>query len=109
MGFNPNRMRPKNLILSVIPVLPPCSRPYVITNGEKCEDDLTTVYKDISKINAKILQCATEEDRIKETRYLSFYISVLMDNSKGRVKQPNGRAKKCIKERLAAKLLFLIV
>ena len=102
-GFNPQRFRPKNLILSIIPVLPPCSRPYVMTNGEKCEDDLTTLYRDISKTNHKILTAVTDEEKLKEIRSLSFYISVLMDNSGGRVKQPNGRAKKGIKERLSAK------
>jgi DNA-directed RNA polymerase beta' subunit len=102
-GFNPHRMRPTSLILSIIPVLPPCSRPYVMTNGERCEDDLTTLYRDITKANARILMAATDEDRMKEVNSLSFYISVLMDNSKGRVKQPNGRPKKGIKERLAGK------
>lgn len=102
-GFNPTRMRPINLILSIIPVLPPCSRPYVITNGEKCEDDLTTLYRDITKANARIQTATTDEDRASEVRSLSFYLSVLMDNSKGRVKQPNGRPKKGIKERMAGK------
>ena len=102
-GFNPHRMRPCNLILSIIPVLPPCSRPYVLTNGERCEDDLTTIYRDIVKTNARILAAKTEEEQMKEVRSLSFYISVLMDNSKGRVKHPNGRPKKGIKERLAGK------
>ena len=102
-GFDPKRMHPSNLILSIIPVLPPCSRPYVITNGDKCEDDLTTLYRDIIKSNSKIPTAVTDEDRANEIRTLSFYISTLMDNSKGRVKQPNGRPKKGIKERMAGK------
>ncbi len=102
-GFNPHRMRPVNLILSIIPVLPTCSRPYVITNGDKCEDDLTSIYRNICKKNAAIPLALTDEDRAKEVRSLAFYLSVLFDNSKGRVKQPNGRPKKGIKERMAGK------
>lgn len=105
-GFNPHRFRPKNLILSVIPVLPPCARPYVITNGDKCEDDLTSFYKDILKHNAKILSSTTDEDKLLEIASLSFYISSMYDNTKGRCKQPNGRPKKCIKGRLAGKAGF---
>lgn len=102
-GFNPSRMRPINLILSIIPVLPPCSRPYVITNGERCEDDLTTIYRDITKKNDAIALAATAEERAECVRNLVFYLAVLMDNSKGRVKQPNGRPKKGIKERMSGK------
>lgn len=102
-GFNPRRMRPKNLILSVFPVMPTCSRPYVIAGGEKCEDDLTTIYRDITKHNEKILTCVKLEEKADEIKSLAFYISTLMCNNKGRVKQPNGRPKKAIRERLSGK------
>lgn len=102
-GLNPKRMHPSHLILSIIPVLPPCSRPFVMTNGDKCEDDLTNLYRDITKANSRILTAATDEERAKEVRSLAFYLSVMMDNSKGRAKHPNGRPKKGIKERMAGK------
>lgn len=102
-GFNPRRMRPKNLIISILPVMPTCSRPYVISAGEKCEDDLTTMYRDICKHNAKILLANDPSERNEEIRSMIFYISSMMYNHKGRVKQPNGRAKKGIRERLSGK------
>jgi len=102
-GFDPKRMHPKDLVLSIIPVLPLCSRPCAMSNGEKHEDDLTIMYRDIIKANNKIAACTKEKERQPLINSLSFYISVLMDNSKGRVKQTNGRAKKGIKERLAHK------
>ena len=41
LGFNPNEMHPKNLVLSVLPVIPPRARPYVIADNVTCDDDLT--------------------------------------------------------------------
>lgn len=103
LGFNPSFMRPINLILSVVPILPPCSRPYAITNGERCEDDLTTILRDMLKANYRISTATDEESRREAVASLSFYLSVMMDNSKGRVKQPNGRSKKGLKERFSGK------
>jgi len=103
MGGFSDSTHPKNLILSIIPVMPPCSRPYVMSNGDKCEDDITTMYRDIIKVNSQITLSTTEEEKSEKISFLSFYISTLIDNSKMRVKLPNGRAKKCVKKRLSGK------
>lgn len=102
-GFNPARMRPKNLIISVLPVMPTCSRPPVIAAGERCEDDITTTYRDITKHNDRIITAVKKEERAEAIKSLGFYVKVLMDNSKGRVKQPNGRPKSTIRTRLTGK------
>jgi hypothetical protein len=41
MGFNPIYMHPKNLVLSVLQVMPPRARPYIISDSVTCDDDLT--------------------------------------------------------------------
>ena len=51
LGFDPKLMHPKNLVLSVIPVLPPISRPYVVNDNATCDDDLTLQYIEIIKAN----------------------------------------------------------
>ena len=41
LGFDPAFTHPRNMILSVFPVIPFCSRPFVVTGGGICDDDLT--------------------------------------------------------------------
>jgi DNA-directed RNA polymerase beta' subunit len=55
LGFNPSFMHPKNLVLSVLPVIPPRARPYVIADNVTCDDDLTTQYIEIVKANKCLL------------------------------------------------------
>jgi DNA-directed RNA polymerase beta' subunit len=50
-GFNPSRIHPRNLIISVFPVLPPCARPFVLAEGNICDDDLTNQILEIIKSN----------------------------------------------------------
>ena len=50
-GFDPTRMHPRNLIMSVFPVIPPCARPFVISDGNICDDDLTNQIIEIIKAN----------------------------------------------------------
>ena len=40
LGFEPENIHPKNLIISVLPVLPPSTRPFVLADGKICDDDL---------------------------------------------------------------------
>lgn len=49
-----NKINPSNLILTVLPVLPLCARPYVETPNGLCDDDLTNKYVEIIKINNKL-------------------------------------------------------
>lgn len=53
-----HEFRPESMIFTVLPVIPPCARPYVVRNGQICDDDLVdqynTILKDCEKVsNAK--------------------------------------------------------
>jgi DNA-directed RNA polymerase beta' subunit len=111
LGFNPQLIHPRNLILSNFPVLPPISRPYIVTEGAMQDDDLTVQYTEIVKINNRLLEAsAGEKDeskieikKAKLIQHLKFRIKTLMNNSQGRAKHTNGRPLKAMKERLSGK------
>lgn len=52
-----HEMKMENLIMSVLCVIPPCSRPFVVSEGEKHDDDLTKQYNTIIKCINKIKKC----------------------------------------------------
>ena len=114
------KTHPSNLILSVLPVLPLCARPFVETPNGICDDDLTNKYVEIIKINNKLkvkqdklindlkqknceLNFDTDKDFLETLKHLEFHIKTLMDNSKGKARQINGRPIKCFRERLNGK------
>jgi DNA-directed RNA polymerase beta' subunit len=104
LGFNPAFVHPKHLILNVLPVLPPISRPYVISDDVTCDDDLTLQYMEIVKANNHL-----EDKTIQDAKYqkhvqtLKFRIKTLMNNSQGKARLTNGRPIKAIKERISGK------
>ena len=51
LGFDPELAHPRNFIISALPVLPICARPYVKADGNICDDDLTIQYIEIIKAN----------------------------------------------------------
>lgn len=104
LGFNASFMHPKNLVLSVIPVIPPRARPYVMADSVTCDDDITTQYVEIIKANKNLLDENTNESkREKVLQTLNFRIKTLMNNSQGKARHTNGRPLKGIKERLSGK------
>jgi DNA-directed RNA polymerase beta' subunit len=123
LGFDYTRIHPKNLILTVLPVIPPCSRPYVIADGNICDDDLTYQYLEIVKNNNQLLDpdglekmkkrkiknpTKTVKDELQQRQKLintlRFRISTIFNNSKGKAKHPtDSRPLKGLKERLAGK------
>lgn len=111
MGFNPQLIHPRNMIMSVFPVLPPCARPYIVTNGNVCNDDLTTQITEIVKDNIKLSKLSDEMDdekkrhkRQKLINSLKFHISTFYNNSKGKAKHPtDNKPIKGLKERLVSK------
>lgn len=108
LGFNPDCIRPRNLIMTVFPVLPPYARPYIMTDGNICDDDLTTQTMEIVKDNIKLVKNAEEGgDPKKHQKLLSslkFHISTFYDNSKGKAKHPtNSQPIKGLKERISSK------
>ena len=114
LGFDPELASPRNFILTAIPVLPICDRPYVKADGNLCDDDLTNQYIEIVKANNHLVHTEEESGKIKkeitETKRqkclasLRFRIATTFNNSQGKAKHTtNGRAIKGIKERLAGK------
>lgn len=108
MGFNPDLLQPKNLIITVFPVIPPACRPYVMADGNTCDDDLTIQLVEIIKANNHLENidgtpnCDTK--RQKYIQSLKFRISTFYNNSSGKAKHStNGRSIKGIKERLTGK------
>ena len=111
-GFEPSRMHPRNLILSVFPIIPPCARPFVLADGNICDDDLTNQIIEIIKMNNLLKQDDSkdsndEKQDIKKQKIiqsLKFRISTFYNNSQGKAKHPtNGRPIKGIKERITGK------
>lgn len=105
LGFNTKYVHPKNLIMSVLPVLPSCARPFIVADGNICDDDLTNQYIEIIKINNQLgKNTLTDKDVQKFIQSLKFRIHTLFDNSKGKAKHTtNQRPIKGIKERLSGK------
>lgn len=105
LGFNPAQTRPINFILEVLPVLPPRSRPFIISDNSICDDDLTIQYMEIVKANnhivSDILGNNTKQNKYIQT--LNFRIKTLYDNSGGKARHTNARQIKGIKERLCGK------
>ena len=98
---------PVNLIIQLLPVLPPSTRPVVMLDNKFCDDDLTIQYIEIIKIN-NLIQTKKDtnptEPLDKHIKVLYFRISSLFNNSSGKSKHnTNGKAIKGIKERLATK------
>ena len=110
-GFDPSRIHPKNLIISIFPVLPPCARPFVISDdGNMCDDDLTSQLVEIIKSNNILGNLRDNCDEKKEVKRqkalqtLKFRISTFYDNSNKKAKHPtNARPIKGLKERLTGK------
>jgi len=108
LGFNPRLIKPLNLIISVLPVLPPCARPVVVSGeGSVSDDDLTNQYIEIIKANARLAsqeENNEESKRIKNIQTLKFRIATLFDNSQKKAKHTqNGKVFKGIKERISGK------
>jgi len=117
LGFNPLLVHPRNFIISVLPVCPPCDRPFVKADGKTCDDDLTIQYMEIIKANNNLAQDdfidedkkrkrkeQTEQDRAKARASLRFRILTTFNNSQGKAKHTtNNRPIKSIKDRLTGK------
>ena len=105
-------MHPRNLIMSQFPVIPPCARPFVLADGNICDDDLTNQILEIIKANNILKKDDNEKDddpkiiakKQKAVQSLKFRISTFYNNSQGKSKHPtNGRPIKGLKERITGK------
>jgi len=110
LGLEPG-VRPEWMIIDVLMVSPPCSRPYVMAKGVKHEDDLTYKYSDILKIIGKLKELEIQENKGKDVllkkqdlvNNLNYNIATLMDNSKNKSKPNSGKPYKGYSERISGK------
>ncbi|CCV02236.1 DNA-directed RNA polymerase II largest subunit [Invertebrate iridescent virus 30] len=123
LGFNPEMSHPKNFIFTIFPVLPPCCRPYVMSDENCCDDDLTYQLTEIIKNNQylsdeyltktelkrkkSVLQSSllpTSDIQQKHFTNLKFRISTYFNNSKKKAKHAaTARPITGLKERIAGK------
>lgn len=101
LGLDPELNHPKNCIMTKFPVLPTSCRPYVLNDGNICDDDLTYQLIEIVKNNSMVL------DPIKGIKHYSnllFRIQTYFNNTQKKAKHATtGRPIKGIKERIAGK------
>ena len=103
LGINHNLSHPSSMILTALPVIPPCARPFVKAAGNVCDDDLSNQYVEILKVNKK-LKITPDTKRAKNIQTLKFRIATTFNNSSGKAKHTtNGRPVKCIKTRISGK------
>lgn len=108
LGFDPKLVKPQNLIITKLLVLPPCARPVVVSSdGNVSDDDLTNQYIEIIKANLRLVSAEENNDeskRMKNIQSLKFRIITLFDNSQKKAKHTqNGKVFKGIKERISGK------
>ncbi|CAD2106122.1 DNA-directed RNA polymerase II subunit RPB1, putative [Plasmodium vinckei] len=101
LGFNSDRCTPPSLILTCMPIPPPCARPYVQYGNQRSEDDLTLKLLDIVKTN---IQLKRQTDRGAKSHVLQdlcsllqFHITTLFDNDIPGMPIATTRSKKPIK------------
>lgn len=123
LGFNPIMSHPKNFVFTVFPILPPCCRPYVMSDENCCDDDLTYQLTEIIKNNQYLggeylkktelkrqkmaLQSSVmsiSDIQQKHLTNLKFRISTYFNNSKKKAKHAaTARPITGLKERIAGK------
>lgn len=109
LGFDPKYNKPKNLLVTVLPVAPPQVRPTVDRGGGMfSEDDLTYQYQFILKANISLKQCIDKGEPshvVKEWLHtLQFYVTTFSKNDYPRKStHKNGRPIKSIRDRISSK------
>jgi len=123
LGFNPTMSHPKNFIFTVFPVLPPCCRPFVMSDENCCDDDLTYQLTEIIKNNQYLSEEYLAKNELKRKKSvlqsslllttdiyekhltnLKFRMSTYFNNSKKKAKHAaTARPITGLKERIAGK------
>lgn len=122
-----HQTRPEWMILTALPVLPPCARPSIQDENERLDDHFIDLYTRILKNNNKLLDsknshgivvqksatvktrgrkklgALTEKERKEVSIELKKCVKALIDNRDGKLKLPNGQPHKGITERLTSK------
>jgi len=107
LGFSPKWCMPSWLIISVLPVVPPCARPSVRQyNNQRSEDDLTHKYNDIIKNNEMFKNNLSSNNIQHFMEVIQYHVSTLINNDvKGipPAQTRGGRPMKTLSERLKSK------
>ncbi len=114
--FHTHQIRPESFIFTVLPIIPPCARTYVIREGVKHNDDLTEQYNAIVKTienyheTAKIIHQKSNMKITQIERKMREYIKMiqhgifaLIDNHLLKAKSSGGRPGKSFQERIQGK------
>lgn len=70
-GFHIHANHPSDMVMTVIPVIPPSARPHVIREGQVCEDDITETYNTILKIKNKLNPSTNINKKTKKPKILT--------------------------------------
>lgn len=104
--LNPTFVQPKFLIITDLPVLPICCRPFIrADDGSTYDDDLSKRYMEIVKVNQRILKSKlTVGKKVNDYAYnaLQKHIQVLIDNTSLKEKHAS-RVFKSLKHRMTGK------
>lgn len=101
--IDPQKLKPEYFILTYLPIAPTITRGRIMTPDIKGEDDLSTLYIDIIKINKLLEQQLPEEKYNKLVSTLIFKINTLMVNNKDKGKNVVGKTIQSFKRRLVSK------
>ena len=103
---------PSRFIITILPVMPPQDRPFVRVSNKEYNDDLTTKYCTIVKINSllnpsrPVVSKSRSNDQVNKLKIsdsLDFHVRTLMTNSHNLAKQKNNKPTKAIGDRLGGK------
>lgn len=95
---------PENLVITLLPVIPPCCRPSVHMEEKVNDDHLTVQYSEIIKANLAIDPAKNPKDQIAEITTLLWRMTVLFNNPGGKGKySTNGKTIQGFGQRLAGK------
>ncbi|KAH7815541.1 putative DNA-directed RNA polymerase large subunit [Monocercomonoides exilis] len=111
LGFNPKYARPDSLMLTVLPVPPPCVRPSILVDStRRAEDDLTFSLMQIVRVNndvRRLVAAGTPPSGVEPyLRLLQYYLATYFDNTLPSVPantQKSGKPLKSITQRLKGK------
>ena len=110
LGFDPQYAKPGWMIIKNLAVCPPQVRPSVSADASlRCEDDLTSQYNQILKVNQELYKQEKEgapgHTMADNYKQLQFAVATLMNNeiSSATARQKSGRPIKAISARLKGK------
>lgn len=109
-GNHTHAIRPESFIITILPVLPTCIRPWVTQGDEKKDDDISEIYRTILRLNKKlktptILSQPSKTKKVKTREQIieriNTYIWNIMCSSA--VKSTTSRSIKSVEDRLSGK------